>query len=821
MLDRPVRDVLDALEPAVAMAVLVTDDGVHFRLGHALIQDAIYQGLAASERADLHRLVATALAGDLSRRATSAEIAEHHRKAGALAEPVEAAEWSARAAADARAMHAARAAAEWSEEAAHRWRAAGKDEEWIEATLVASLDRANQGDAQASIALADQVAAEARAADSVELLGRAVLARLAAWEPSQAVDGIALIQEVLDRSDAPQLGQMRTELLAELVSLAGMPGLNGPPADGPLAHRALAELEAIVRTNGYDLGAELAALRLTIEHGPGTHAQRREWLVELEQAVVDGYGVTGRAVRRYWATSVAFEAGDLARVAANLDEWEAAAELTSSAFWRWRAIVARASLAYARGRFDEAEWLATQSLPLVAGLYPEMAMQVVGGLILGIRFEQGRLDEVTARLSEEDLGMIAVLVPVFHGDKEGAARLLEDLVELEADTSPSELHWLCLMSMIARGAACAEDVERCRWVVEQLTPYADQCVMFGRSYVFGGPVTELLGMAHRTLGDRDAAAAAYQDELEWAERNGAAGWGVHARLGLASVLDEDDPRRSDLLERAQDEARRLGMTPAATEAADALESLARRRDPMGAVRAPGLKIDETAASVAIEVCARVRTLGSFAVIPAGSDEPVRWTSKKARDALKILTCNRGRSIAREELIERLWPEVDLPTGRSRLSVVLSMVRAALDPEKRWPADHAVLATRDAVALRLDHVDVDVEEFLALVQGGLLAQASARGPPRPRAGGRRAVEGSVPQRGPLRGLDDGPARPGRCRPRVGAAGAGPGRPGERLVRRGDRPLRPAHRARPVRRGRQPSAARRPRRGGQPRRGPAAP
>src|SRR4029079_2426599 len=117
-----------------------------------------------------------------------------------------------------------------------------------------------------------------------------------------AVDGVALIQDVLERPDVAQLGQMRTELLAELVSLAGMPGLNGPPVDGPLAHRALAELEAIVRTNGYALGGELAALRLTTEHGPGTHAQRREWLAELEQAAVDGYGVTGRAVRRYWAT---------------------------------------------------------------------------------------------------------------------------------------------------------------------------------------------------------------------------------------------------------------------------------------------------------------------------------------------------------------------------------------------------------------------------------------------------------------------------------------------------------------------------------------
>ena len=126
VLDRPVRDVLDDLGPAVALGVLVADDADRFRLSHALVQDAIYQGLSAAQRADLHRLVAAALASDPGLRATAAEIAEHHRKAGPLAEPVEAAEWSSRAAAEARGMHASRAAAEWAEEAAFRWREADR-----------------------------------------------------------------------------------------------------------------------------------------------------------------------------------------------------------------------------------------------------------------------------------------------------------------------------------------------------------------------------------------------------------------------------------------------------------------------------------------------------------------------------------------------------------------------------------------------------------------------------------------------------------------------------------------------------------------------
>ncbi|QXC63133.1 winged helix-turn-helix domain-containing protein [Aquihabitans sp. G128] len=115
--------------------------------------------------------------------------------------------------------------------------------------------------------------------------------------------------------------------------------------------------------------------------------------------------------------------------------------------------------------------------------------------------------------------------------------------------------------------------------------------------------------------------------------------------------------------------------------------------------------------------ARVRTLGRFEVYGAGQAEPAHWSSRKARDALKVLICRRGRAIAREELIDLLWPEVDVATGRSRLSVVLSMLRTALDPDKRLGTD-PLRADRQAVALDLDLVSVDLEELLAHAAKGL-------------------------------------------------------------------------------------------------------
>ncbi len=119
------------------------------------------------------------------------------------------------------------------------------------------------------------------------------------------------------------------------------------------------------------------------------------------------------------------------------------------------------------------------------------------------------------------------------------------------------------------------------------------------------------------------------------------------------------------------------------------------------------------------VAVRIQSLGAFSVFRDG--ELVRvseWQSKRARELLKLLIARRGRPGPRGYLMETLWPGEDPDRVANRLSVALTTVRGVLDPQRRFPPEHFVLADKDAVALNLDAVDVDVERFLAATADGL-------------------------------------------------------------------------------------------------------
>ncbi len=116
---------------------------------------------------------------------------------------------------------------------------------------------------------------------------------------------------------------------------------------------------------------------------------------------------------------------------------------------------------------------------------------------------------------------------------------------------------------------------------------------------------------------------------------------------------------------------------------------------------------------------RVRTLGSFALLRQGEAVPVgEWQSRKARDLLKLLVARRGRATPREFLIDALWPGEEPAKLGNRLSVALSLLRSALDPERRFGSDRFVSGGTTGVALRVDELPVDVEEFLADADAGL-------------------------------------------------------------------------------------------------------
>ena len=59
----------------------------------------------------------------------------------------------------------------------------------------------------------------------------------------------------------------------------------------------------------------------------------------------------------------------------------------------------------------------------------------------------------------------------------------------------------------------------------------------------------------------------------------------------------------------------------------------------------------------------------------------------------------------------MWPGEDPAAVANRLSVALSTIRRALDPQRSLPANDLVSTQVDVAALRLEGIDVDVEDLL--------------------------------------------------------------------------------------------------------------
>jgi ATP/maltotriose-dependent transcriptional regulator MalT/DNA-binding SARP family transcriptional activator len=122
----------------------------------------------------------------------------------------------------------------------------------------------------------------------------------------------------------------------------------------------------------------------------------------------------------------------------------------------------------------------------------------------------------------------------------------------------------------------------------------------------------------------------------------------------------------------------------------------------------------------------IQTLGVFQVIREGVPVPnTQWKSKKARDLLKILIARR-RPTPRDLLMELLWPDVDPTVAGNRLSVLLSTLRDALQPN---PAGEGPLVTTGgAVSLNRAQVSVDVENFLTQATAALDADRARQPEP---------------------------------------------------------------------------------------------
>jgi ATP/maltotriose-dependent transcriptional regulator MalT/DNA-binding SARP family transcriptional activator len=374
-----------------------------------------------------------------------------------------------------------------------------------------------------------------------------------------------------------------------------------------------------------------------------------------------------------------------------LSELEVALDLANIAgfaLFRALALHNRAEVNRRLGRFEEA----VADLRTAQGLYGRLGAHdaYAQGLLGDVQRERGNAALARAAYEEAIVHAEAAqdlqgLVPALAG----FARLLAsedpgqaaDLAERALSYGPG-MSWVSALIAAAEVALARRDHARA-------AELAGEAAEAARARRDRAGLAESLHLEARARPDspRDARALA-TDALElWREVGSPLG---HAQVELTLASLSGPPQGRALAMRAHRRLVELGARPDIARAQEVLASFEPR------LPAP----------------VQIEALGSFRVlregVPVAADE---WQSRKARELLKRLVARRGRTVSRETLMEGLWPEGDPAKLANRLSVSLSTVRTALDPERRFDPDHSVRAAEGMVALDLDHVAVDVDMFL--------------------------------------------------------------------------------------------------------------
>lgn len=494
-------------------------------------------------------------------------------------------------------------------------------------------------------------------------------------------------------------------------------------ADDPQqAGRTAAAAVAMARTlrDAGALGYALIAASVA-DMGPDTLDARLAMAREV-MAIVATTGDRSLAEPgHYLLMGALLERGDVSAVDSELATRHRSAEGFSELRRGRHAGWFRCMRAIMQGRADDAEALAAEALATAEREGDADALSVYVGQLGVIRWLQGRATEAEPfylRLRQEQPAApvwSAVLAWLWacDGRLEAARGAIAAVGAIEA--VPRDRNWCLSMACLAEAASLVEDRAAAEALREQLLPFVGRLVPIALGIATWGTVARPLGLLARLLGRHEEAIAHFETAIRVCAEAGALPWLAEAQLDLAETLLAD-----------ADAAARAAAEELVAEAGRAAESLA--LGPLLA-RLPGLRrslgggAPRAAAPAAVAPSRpRIAVLGTFEVF-SEDGRLARWSSRKARELLKLLVARHGGPIAREELIDQLWPEQDPEAVSNRLSVAISTIRRALDPARRLPPDAHLASDHGGVRLRLEKVAVDAEEFLQRSAAALAARSA--------------------------------------------------------------------------------------------------
>jgi DNA-binding SARP family transcriptional activator len=130
---------------------------------------------------------------------------------------------------------------------------------------------------------------------------------------------------------------------------------------------------------------------------------------------------------------------------------------------------------------------------------------------------------------------------------------------------------------------------------------------------------------------------------------------------------------------------------------------------------------ETVANSPRAAKVEISMLGGFEVRLDGRPVPAAgWPRPQAATLVKLLALAPGRRMHREQLIDRLWPDLTIADAAPRLHKLAHYARRALDDDRT-----AVVLRSDTVALLPDaDVVVDVDVFERVAEEALAARTPA-------------------------------------------------------------------------------------------------
>jgi DNA-binding SARP family transcriptional activator/tetratricopeptide (TPR) repeat protein len=565
-------ELIDALDEALAEQILgqVPGSPGRLRFGHALIRDALYDGLTPTRRMQLHRDAAEALVAvhseDLGPHLT--EVAHHYAAAAPAGVAKEAVDFARRA--------GDRAVSQLAYEEAARLYEMGLslvDEPTPRCDLLLVLGdaHARAGDSPAAKRAFREAAEIAEERDLPERLARAALgyAGRMIWERQQDDEHLVVLLQRAVAALGEDDGALRVRLLARL---AGGPlrGIRFPPERRFSLSREAVEIARRLddpATLAYALDAYIPA-----NESPANTIETLVLSTELLEVATES-GDKERVLDAHeHRLERFFELGEMGKAQTELEAMARLADELRQPAQQWLVAVCRARLALHEGRFEEAGGLIEHARGLGEQTLSWNAGVAFGAQSYMLRREQGRLDEALQLIAhfareypEYELWDCArASVAAALGMRAESKRAFETLATDDFAGLPFDpMAWLVGMGLLAETAASLGDANRASVLYELLLPYAGRVAVVYPELSMGS-VSRYLGLLAATAARSTDAERHFEAALEANERIGARPWLAHTREEYARMLAArgkrgDRERGRELAAGALELYRSLGM----------------------------------------------------------------------------------------------------------------------------------------------------------------------------------------------------------------------------------------------------------------------